>query len=91
MQMPTQAEIADRIEDLGLDPLDPLARGQAAASLQAEQAPPKKPAEGDDPGIVLVQSSVPLADGRLEIIARFHPTTDTAGETAHEYQPSTSP
>ena len=81
MHIPTRAEIANRITELGLDPRDPGARAAAAASLQAEQAPPEKPAE--DQGLVLLQSSVPLADGRLEITARFYPT-DTAGETAHE-------
>lgn len=81
MQLPTPAEIADQIEALGLDPLDPGARAQAAASLQAAQAPPEQPAA--DAGIVLVQTSVPLADGHLEITAKFYPT-DTEGQTAHE-------
>lgn len=85
MHLPSKSEIADRLDELGLNPRDPGNQALAAAQLQAEQAPPPKPAE-DDLGIVLVQTSVPLADGRLEITARFYPTdTDTAvGEPAHE-------
>lgn len=88
MHLPSKSEIADRLDELGLNPRDPGDQALVAAQLQAEQAPPPAPPAPveDDPGLVLVQTSVPLADGRLEITARFYPTdTDTAvGESAHE-------
>lgn len=82
MRIPSTFEIADRLDELGLNPRDPGNQAMAAAQLQAEQVPPEKPAE--EQGLVLMQTSVPLADGRLEITAKFYPTTETEGQTAHE-------
>jgi hypothetical protein len=67
VQLPTEAEIAERAERDGID------RRQAAKVLLDErQQPPQAP---QPQGIVLCQATSALADGRLEITATFYPAT----------------
>lgn len=74
--LPSDAEVAERMRALNLDPRDPTSRAEAAASLQAERTAPAPPASQ---GITLCSSSAQLADGRIETVTTFYP-----GDTAHE-------
>lgn len=74
MQMPSSFEIADRIDDLGLNPRDPRTRARAVKAILAE----RQPSPDQPKGTVLSRSTVAIADGHLEITVTHHPSEGTA-------------
>ncbi|WP_431870803.1 hypothetical protein [Nocardiopsis eucommiae] len=73
MQIPSRDEIADKIEQLGLDPLEPSSRAQAVNAILTDRAPTPPPF-----GTLLSRTTVAVADGYLEITVTHHTSEGTA-------------
>ncbi|WP_431889471.1 hypothetical protein [Nocardiopsis alba] len=70
MHIPSRDEIADKIEQLGLDPCDPSSPAQAANAILAGRAGLDQPS-----GRVLSRSTVAVSDGYLEITVTHYEGT----------------